>query len=382
MGYKNDDLTFPSNDLERAGSKLFVKYNNHGSTGLVSAASAVLEKYVKDAEFVYRIDQKDVKLEAANELLVSAERAVIDFNKLDNSETKTKNIILAVGAYEASHAAYYFLSLLHEYTIKLGDNTIYRTVDIDNVDKYVALQQEINESSYNMLTDLLKATSKNDYSQKRTKEDHKNDPKYHEDYRDVAIKDHGLQIYHLTMLIDFCQAIKRGMKKWTAAKKDIKDVLVLNEYSKHGDSKCRGLVIFYDEVCKNNPDNITDDQIIEACVRVTNMFSDYFVALIYAEYGPIENVESLDFETKLSKITDGNNKSNSAMSLIEFEDSLKDMNKIAENRDRQYIPKNLKVVCYVERAMEIANVIKNELGRDTFDQMQPPKKKEEEKKDA
>ena len=106
------------------------------------------------------------------------------------------------------------------------------------------------------------------------------------------------------------------------------------------------------------------------------MFSDYFVALIYAEYGPIENVESLDFETKLSKIIDGNNKSNSAMSLIEFEDSLKDMNKIAENRDRQYIPKNLKVVSYVERALEIANVVKNELGRDTFDQMQPKKKEE------
>lgn len=376
MGYKNDDLLHPSTDPTRAGSAAFFRANNRSATGLVSGASRVIEQYLTDAEFIYRIDQKDVKLESANEFLANAERAVIDFNKLDNSETKAKSLILAVGAFEASNAAYYFLSIFHDYVIKLGDNEIYRTIDIDNVDKYVALQREIHESSYNMLIDLIKSTSKNDYSQKRTKEDHMHDPKYKPDYRDVAIKDHGLQIYHLNMLIDLCQAIKRGMKKWTADKKDIKDVLVLNDYSKHGDSKWRGLVIFYDEVCKGNPDNITDDQIIEACVRVVNMFSDYFVALIYAEYGPIENVESLDFETKLSKIIDGNNKSNSAMSLIEFEDSLKDMNKIAENRDRQYIPKNLKVVSYVERALEIANVVKNELGRDTFDQMQPKKKEE------
>ena len=371
MAFKNDELVYPSKDPGRAGSKAFFDANNHSATGLVSGASELIDRYLRNAEAIITLNESDVELSVANELLASAEKSIVDFNKTDNTETKLKNIILACGAFEASNAAYYFETLFEDYRIRIGDDKYFRELDIDSVEKYVALQREVHESSYHMLYDLVKATSKNDYTQKHTKESHKNDSNYKEDYRDVAIKDHGLQIYHLTMLVDFCNAIKRGIKKWNSKTAD--DTLLvekINQFSKLADGRCRSLTIFYDECCKSDPYNMTDEEVIEAFTRVRNMFDAYLTALLYTEYGNISNIEELEFKDKLDKIIE-DHKSDASRALTEFEDSLIAIDAVAERRNRIYIEKNIKIISYIDRAMDIANAIKNELGRNTFTDMQP-----------
>ena len=371
MAFKNDELVYPSKDPSRAGSKAFFDANSHSATGLVNGASELIDRYIRNAENIITLNERDVELSVANDLLANAERSLVDFNKADNDNAKLKSIILAVGTYSASNAAYYFETLFEEYRIRIGDDKYFRDLDIDNVEKYVALQREVHESSYHMLYDLIKATSKNDYTHRNKKEDHKDDPNFIADYRDIAIKDHGLKVYHLTMLIDFCNSIKRGMKSWTGNTEDteIEKIEKINAFNKSANGKLKGLMIFYDDYCKS-PDNMTDEQVIEACTRVRNMFDAYLTALLYTEYGNISNIEELEFEDKLDKIIE-NHKSDASRALTEFEDSLIAINAVAERRNRIYIEKNIKIISYIDRAMDIANAINTELGRNTFTDMQP-----------
>ena len=352
-------------DLNRPDSTSNHRRTNSGLEQM--RVSKFIDHYTKRVRAVYdTYNSAAIHASQAEKLLARAEKALIDFNR--TNDIFDKNLILASGVNEAFLACKSYLN-----AIVCGDgpgSSIYNEIDSDG--SYRALYNEINASGYGILENMIMFTSGNNYSEIRHSKDYPEEMR--RDYRTIPIYEDGLKIYHLKAMIDYSKKLRQALilrPKYTnlTTSTNTEMLKYINDYSQKADNKFVSLNIFYNENFNISPDQLSEDTILEACIRLRNMFNDYLTALIIYEYTDdtceekvsINNLNTMSVQDKLKKVI--NVVIHPAyMKITGFSEDLEKICNAADRRNISGLPNAIKFVCLVDEAKEVVLAIKEFLG--------------------
>lgn len=259
-------------------------------------ADDMISKYLKKASSCIDLDGAVTKVEMANQYLKNAEEALNDFNRVEDTDTSTKSMILAVGMFNAYKAFYYCKWCMGQYNRK-GQKLEFSKDSSENdkiIEQYEKLSGELSVLSLNgwLETKLKVLTGGQTYTDHHHASDYNNGY----DYRDTAITQYGLKIYHLKMTIDYCYAFIRCLNKYHNNSDAVDQI---NEYLKKAEGKLHSLNIYINDNCATHPEEMTNEIKHQLCVRCINLLDDYFNAVIL-NLDSNTAVDSMQFEDKLS----------------------------------------------------------------------------------
>lgn len=322
----------------------------------------LLKKYLDKYQAWGADNNKIADFKEAQAYYSQAIDALSDFNRIENTDAMTKNAILYTGTFIAMKAVNGFELVVARYKDEFYKDTTNKgkifslpDIDQDKFESYANLAKSIRDLTPEMDLWLRKFTNGQTYDKQKVA--YTGDRQFYE----VPITEKGLKIYHLKALIDYCEAMIKGIN--ILASDNLSETFNaenINYYFDRGSGKLTSLSIMYDGTCKGNPDSIETKYLIQFCTRCKNMFQDFMSAMILVEYPNLvlENMDVIDLFDEITKCT----KYKSVQMLIDFEDNLKLMFAINESRDPDNLPAPYKIVSWASRAMEIANAMKLDIS--------------------
>ena len=335
------------------------------SNGNVMKNTEMLQKYLAKYNAWSNDDSKVADFREAQAYYSQAIDAMNDFNRIEQEDKTAKSAVLFTGAFIAMKAVDGFERIIARYKDEFykkpenkGKEFIVPDIDQDKFASCANLAKTIRDLTPSMDLWLKKFTNAAEYY-----DTGKTQVDYSRAYYDVPVTENGLKIYHLKTLIDYCEDMLKAIN--ILASDNLSETLNntnVNFFFKRGSGKHTGLNMFYDEHCTGNPDDIDKKDLIQLCTRIKNMFNDYFAAMALLVQ-PNQSIEDLDINDRLSIIMK-QPKLKSVQMMIDFEDNLTQIIKIATTKNPEDLPSPTKTVSWTVRALEIANAFKMDISEE------------------
>lgn len=288
--------------------------------------------------------------------------AITDFNRSDDDTVK--NAILYTGTFIAMKAVNGFEHVIAKYRDDFRNDPQNKGVEFkipcttekvsqDKLEEYANLARNIRELTPEMDLWLKKFTNGQHHSQGE---------EYDGKFWAIPIQERGLKIYHLKSLIDYCEAMMKGINILASdSLSETFNAENVNYYFEKGSGRLTSLSIAFAESCRIGLNNCKVEDICTMAVRCRNLFTDFMSAIILSEYPNLvlDNMDITDLFVELTKCT---KKPKSVQMLLSFEDQLLELITIANYRDPEDFPPMSKMESWLSQALEIGNAMKMDIS--------------------